>query len=94
LLVRVVHPVVTPCLLAFGGIAHSIAKLAHYPLSFDVEAFEVTLDYLVDETAMPTFDKKTVNRLKDIQALTDEDKNHVFALLDAFLTKTKLQGLL
>jgi transcriptional regulator with XRE-family HTH domain len=58
------------------------------------DAFEVTLDYLVDETAMPTFDKKSVNRLKDIQSLSEEDKKHVFALLDAFLTKTKLQGLI
>jgi len=28
------------------------------------DALGVTLDYLVDEDALPTFDKKTVNRLK------------------------------
>jgi transcriptional regulator with XRE-family HTH domain len=58
------------------------------------DVFEVTLDYLVDENSLPTFDKKTVNRLKDIQLLSDDDKKHVFALLDAFLTRTKLQNLL
>ncbi len=58
------------------------------------DAFEVSLDYLVDENAMPTFDKKTVNRLKDIQHLNEEDKKHVFALLDAFLARTKIQSIM
>ena len=58
------------------------------------DAFEVTLDFLVDENANPTLDKKTVNRLKDIQLLNDEDKKHVYALLDAFLARTKMQSIL
>lgn len=49
------------------------------------DAFEVTLDYLVDDAALPTLDKTTVKRLQLIQKLNEEDKNHVFALLDAFL---------
>jgi transcriptional regulator with XRE-family HTH domain len=58
------------------------------------DAFEVSLDYLVDENAVPTFDKKTVNRLKDIQHLNEEDRKHVFALLDAFLDRTKIQSIM
>jgi transcriptional regulator with XRE-family HTH domain len=58
------------------------------------DTFEVSLDYLIDENAMPTFDKKTVNRLKDIQHLNEEDKKHVFALLDAFLARTKIQSIM
>ncbi|HBH25151.1 MAG TPA: XRE family transcriptional regulator [Cytophagales bacterium] len=58
------------------------------------DVFEVTLDYLVDENSLPTFDKKTVNRLKDIQLLSDDDKKHVFALLDAFLARTKIQSII
>lgn len=49
------------------------------------DAFEVTLDSLVDDTATATFDKPTVKRIQLIQKLKEEDKNHVFALLDAFL---------
>ncbi|NJO03051.1 MAG: helix-turn-helix transcriptional regulator [Bacteroidia bacterium] len=58
------------------------------------QVFEVTIDYLVEENALPTFDKKTVNRLKDIQHLSAEDQSHVYALLDAFLAKTKLLEML
>ena len=56
------------------------------------DAFEVTLDYLVDEEALPTFDKVTVNRIKSIQQLDDENKSHVFAMLDAFLLKCSIQS--
>jgi hypothetical protein len=58
------------------------------------DVFEVTLDYLVDENSLPTFDKKTVTRLKDIQYLNEEDKKHVFALQDAFLARTKIQSII
>jgi len=58
------------------------------------DVFEVTLDYLVDETATPAFDRKTVNRIKDIQLLKDEDRRHVYALLDAFLERTKIQSII
>lgn len=51
--------------------------------------FGVTLDYLVDGNAAPVFDQKTVSRLKDIELLTPDDRQHVFALLDAFLAKQK-----
>jgi len=56
------------------------------------DTLEVTLDYLVDEDALPTFDKKTVGRLKNIQQLDDTNKSHVFALLDAFLLKCSIQN--
>lgn len=49
------------------------------------DAFSVTVDYLVDETATPNFDKLTVKRLKEIETLTPEDKSHLMALMDAFL---------
>lgn len=49
----------------------------------------VTLDYLVDENALSTFDKTTVNRIKDIQNLENKDKEHIFALMDAFLRDAK-----
>lgn len=49
------------------------------------DAFSVTVDYLVDETARPTFDKLTVKRLQEIEALNPDEKGHLMALMDAFL---------
>ena len=53
------------------------------------DVFEVTLDYLVDEAATANFDKQSMKRLKDMQVLGDEDKKHLFALMDAFLRDFK-----
>ncbi|GAB3022190.1 hypothetical protein GCM10027051_29380 [Niabella terrae] len=58
------------------------------------DAFEVSLDYLVGEGINSKFDKKTVKRLQDIEKLDTGDKEHVFAMLDAFLAKSKMQAIL
>ena len=58
------------------------------------DAFEVSLDYLVGEGINSKFDKKTVKRLEDIEKLETGEKEHVFALLDAFLAKNKMQAIL
>ena len=53
------------------------------------DAFDVTLDYLVNETAAGTFDKKTVQRIQELQNLPDEEQRHVFAMVDAFLRNAR-----
>ncbi|WP_430612263.1 helix-turn-helix domain-containing protein [Flavobacterium sp. JP2137] len=58
------------------------------------DAFGVSLDCLVGEGVNSKFDKKTVTRLLDIEKLDPTDKEHVFAMLDAFLAKNKLQAIL
>jgi len=58
------------------------------------DALGVTLDYLVKDGVYEKIDNDTLNRLKEIQTLSDENKNHVFALLDAFLKHTKLQSIM
>ena len=58
------------------------------------DAFGVSLDYLVGEGINSKFDKKTVKRLQDIEKLEANVKEHVFAMLDAFLAKNKLQAIL
>lgn len=58
------------------------------------DAFEVSLDYLVGEGINSKFDKKTVKRLQDIEKLDAGEKEHVFAMLDAFLAKNKMQAIL
>ena len=56
------------------------------------DVFDVTLDYLVDESAMPTFDKQTVRRIRDIEVLSEDDKKHLFAMMDAFLRDAKTRA--
>ncbi len=53
------------------------------------DVFEVTLDYLVDESATPSFDKETVKRLNDIKKLKLDDKKVFFRMMDAFLRDAK-----
>lgn len=57
-------------------------------------AFGVSLDYLAGEATSAAFDRKTVERLQDIEKLDAGEREHVFALLDAFLAKSKLQAIL
>ena len=53
------------------------------------DVFEVTLDYLVDDSAVASFDKQTVKRLKDIEHLAEDDKKTLFSMMDAFLRDAK-----
>ena len=57
------------------------------------EALEVSLDYLVGSTDI-LLEKSVVNKILDIQKLKENDKQHVFALLDAFIKQTKFQAIL
>jgi len=57
------------------------------------EALEVSLAYLVGFTDIP-LDKNIVSKILDIQKLKENDRQHVFVLLDAFLKQTKLQSIL
>ena len=54
------------------------------------DALQVSLDYLVGTTDL-ILDKSIINRIQNIQKLTEEDKGHLFALLDAFLLKCNIQ---
>src|SRR5690606_14306213 len=56
-------------------------------------ALEVSLDYLVGSTDI-LLEKNVVNKILDIQKLKESDKQHVFALLDAFIKQTKLQSII
>ena len=58
------------------------------------DAFAVSLDYLVGEGANASFDKQAIRRLQDIEKLKSEDKNHIFALMDAFLECRRIRNAL
>jgi transcriptional regulator with XRE-family HTH domain len=49
------------------------------------DAFGVSLDYLAGEGTLSKLDKKTVKRFQDIEALKDDDKNHLLAIVDVYL---------
>jgi transcriptional regulator with XRE-family HTH domain len=53
------------------------------------DVFDVTLDYLVNDQAKPAFDKKVVQRIMSIEALKEDDKGHLFAMIDAYLRDAK-----
>jgi hypothetical protein len=57
------------------------------------EALEVSLDYLVGSTDI-LLEKDIVNKILDIQKLKENDKQHVFALLDAFIKQTKFKSIM
>ena len=49
------------------------------------QPFEVTLDYLGGESTNGSFDKRTVKRMQQIEGLSDNDKSHLIAIIDAFI---------
>jgi len=53
------------------------------------DVFEVTLDFLVDDSAIASFDKQTVKRLKDVEHLSEDDRKTLFSMTEAFLRDAK-----
>jgi len=53
------------------------------------DVFEVTLDFLVVDSAVASFDKQTVKLPKDIEHLAEDDKKTLFSMMDAFLRDAK-----
>lgn len=56
-------------------------------------ALSVSLDYLVGKTDLE-LDDQVLKKFQDISKMNDQDKGHVFSLLDAFIAKSRLQGLI
>lgn len=57
------------------------------------DIFEVSLDYMAGSTE-EELDKATLKRLREVNRLSQEDKNMVYSFLDAFITKSKLQNII
>jgi len=51
-------------------------------------AMSVSLDYLVVNPDLQ-LDQVVIKRIEDIQKLKEEDKNHLFFMMDAFLRDAK-----
>jgi len=58
------------------------------------DALGVTLDYLIKDGEYEQIDEETLRRLREVQKLSDQDRAHVHALLDAFIKQSKLQAIM
>ena len=53
------------------------------------DAFGVSLDYLVGEGQNAFFDKKTLQRLEELQQLGEDRKKTLFDLIDTYIRDSK-----
>jgi transcriptional regulator with XRE-family HTH domain len=53
------------------------------------DAFEVSLDYLVGEGVNASFDKKTLQRIQDLELLEADKKQTLFDLIDTYIRDAK-----
>lgn len=54
---------------------------------------EVSLDWLTGQTDLE-LDRKMVQRIQEVSKMNEKNKEHVIAMLDAFIRETKLEGVL
>ena len=57
------------------------------------DILDVSLDYLVGKTDIQV-DKTIFKRILELSKFNDEDKAHIYAVLDAFIAKRKIQSIL
>lgn len=57
------------------------------------DALSVSLDYLVDDGDLKVLDKKTLQRLEDIEKLTEADRQNIFYTLDNLIKAAKLKAI-
>lgn len=57
------------------------------------KTFDVSIDYLIGEGALSTYDKEVLKRINDIEDLPNEDKQHIFYLIDNLVKAVKLKAI-
>ena len=57
------------------------------------DILEVSLDWLVGHTDLE-LDKNMLHRIQEVTKMQPNEREHVFAMLDAFIATTKFQGYL
>ena len=58
------------------------------------DSLNVTIDFLVKDGEYQNIDNDTLKRLKLLEKQTPKDKDHIYALMDAFFAKHKVDSLL
>ena len=53
------------------------------------KAFDVTVDYIIGEGQLSTYDKDVLKRIEDIEQLDDETRNKLFFLIDNIIQNFK-----
>ena len=54
---------------------------------------EVSLDFLVGKTDVE-IDQTTLKRILEVSSFEEEDRQHIFSVIDAFIAKRKIQSIL
>jgi transcriptional regulator with XRE-family HTH domain len=57
------------------------------------DILDVSLDYLVGKADVQ-MDKNTRERILEVSKFGEEDKEHIFSVIDAFIAKRKIQSIL
>ena len=57
------------------------------------DILDVSLDYLTGKVDVQ-MDKTTCKRILEVSKFTDDDKLHIFSVIDAFIAKRKMQSIL
>ena len=57
------------------------------------DILDVSLDWLVGHTDLE-LDKSMIQRIQEVSKMQPKEREHVFAMLDAFIATTKFQGYL
>lgn len=55
--------------------------------------FDVSVDYLIGEGSLSSYDKEVLKRINDIEHLPNEDKQHIFYLIDNLVKAAKLKAI-
>ena len=57
------------------------------------KVFDVSVDYLVGEGQLSSYDKEVLKRIEDIEHLPEEDKAHIFYVIDNLIKAVKLKSI-
>jgi transcriptional regulator with XRE-family HTH domain len=57
------------------------------------DILEVSLDFLTGKADVQ-IDKNTSNRILEVSRFEEQDRNHIFSVIDAFVAKRKIQAIL
>ena len=57
------------------------------------DVLEVTLDFLVDENSLAAVDKKTLQRMNELEKLPKEDQKHIYYTLDNLIKAAKFKSI-
>lgn len=55
--------------------------------------FNVSVDFLIGEGELSSYDKEVLKRINDIEHLPEEDKQHIFYLIDNVVKAVKLKSI-